>query len=297
MIMSNPFIPFSIAMITPFTEDGNLSLEDIPSLVEHYRKNKVPALLISGSTGEQHSMTIRERVSLFHEVKKAASDDFLLYGGVAAVLTKDAIELAAAAESAGLNGIMLGFPPYLRISQQEAHHYVEKICSHTSLPIMLYNNPPRTGFNLETETLLSLAGQFPQIMALKEAGDTAEILHVKQQLGHDFPVLSGSDLTIIENKDYGYDGITSIIGNIIPNEMQAISKAISFGESDTAKAIFDKVKPLLGTMLELGILRSIKHLLNEQGIHAGYCREPISILSVDEKAKLASSYHTFLSGN
>ncbi|TRZ36286.1 dihydrodipicolinate synthase family protein [Niallia circulans] len=295
--MTNPFIPFSIAMITPFMADGNLNLEGIPSLVEHYRKNKVPALLISGSTGEQHSMTIHERISLFHEVKKAAADDFLLYGGVASVLTKDTIELAVAAEGAGLNGIMLGFPPYLRISQQEAFHYVERICSHTSLPIMLYNNPPRTGFNLETETLISLTTQFPQIVALKEAGDPADILYVKQQLGNKFPVLSGSDLTIFENKEYGYDGVTSIVGNIIPNEMLAISQAINSGESDTAKAIFEKVKPLLISMLELGILRSIKFLLNEQGIHAGYCREPISTLSADEKVKLKSSYNTFLSKN
>jgi len=292
--MSNPFIPFSIAMITPFTEDGELYLEAIPALIEHYRSNKVPALLVSGSTGEQHSMTIQERIRLFQEVKKAAAQDFLLYGGVAAVRTKDAAELAAAAESAGLDGIMLGFPPYLRVSQQEAYHYVEKVCAHTNLPIMLYNNPPRTGFHLETKTLISLVSQFPQIMALKEAGDPAGIQMVKQQLGKDFPVLSGNDLTVFENEQNGYDGLTSIAGNIFPKRMKFIVDAVTSKDFAAAETTLNKVRPLLEVMLVLGMLRSIKFLLNMQGIPAGICRDPLSTLSEDEQKCLATHYNVFL---
>lgn len=294
MIVSNPFIPFSIAMITPFTEDGELYLEAIPALIEHYRSNKVPALLVSGSTGEQHSMTIQERILLFQEVKKAAAQDFLLYGGVAAVRSKDAAELAAAAASAGLDGIMLGFPPYLRISQQEACHYVDNVCAHTNLPIMLYNNPPRTGFHLESETLIFLASKYPQIMALKEAGDPAGIQIVKQQLGKDFPVLSGSDLTVFENERKGYDGITSIAGNIFPKLMKFIMDAVTSKDFATAENAFNKIRPLLEVMLALGMLRSIKFMLNMQGVPAGICRDPLSTLSEDEQKGLAAHYNVFL---
>ncbi|WP_335868927.1 dihydrodipicolinate synthase family protein [Bacillus sp. 2205SS5-2] len=83
--MKNPFVPFSIAMITPFSKNGELYLEGIPSLIDYYKKHDVPSLLISGSTGEQHSMTIEERASLFHAVKKETKNDLRLYGGVAAV--------------------------------------------------------------------------------------------------------------------------------------------------------------------------------------------------------------------
>src|SRR4051812_37654213 len=114
--MKNPFIPFSVAMITPFSINGELNLKAIPSLVNYYKEHDVPALLISGTTGEQHSMTIDERSSLFRAAKKEAGDDLRLYGGVAAVQTKDAIKLAISAEEAGMDAIMLGFPPYLRIN-------------------------------------------------------------------------------------------------------------------------------------------------------------------------------------
>ncbi|PEU52776.1 dihydrodipicolinate synthase family protein [Priestia megaterium] len=281
--MKNPFVPYSVAMITPFSEKGELYLEGMPSLVHYYKKHDVPALLISGSTGEQHSMTIEERASLFHVVKKEAENDLLLYGGVAAVQTKDAMALAISAEEAGMDAIMLGFPPYLRINQQEAFSYVEKVCSVTTLPIMIYNNPLRTGFNLQVETLITLAKKFPQIVAFKEAGDSSSVPIVKKQLGSAFTVLSGFDLNIFEDAKLGFDGITSILGNIFPEEIQAIIKAIQTGKEEEAKKQFNEIQPFMKSIIELGTLRPIKYLLEKQKIQAGICREPLSILNEEEK--------------
>lgn len=284
--MKNPFVPFSIAMITPFSQEGDLLLDSIQPLVDYYRKEDVPALLISGSTGEQHSMTVEERKALFAEVKKHTKDDLTLNCGVAAVRTKDAVDLAIAASEANLDGIMLGFPPYLRISQKEAFQFVEAICAVTNLPIMLYNNPPRTGFHLETNTLVELVHTFPQILALKEAGDPTSVVHTKALLGEDFIVLSGSDLTIIENHLNKYDGITSILGNIYPKEMKYILELLQNNKQEDAKIALEKIISSIHTILELGALRSIKYLLERKNIPAGICREPLSILSKEEKEQL-----------
>jgi len=281
--MKNPFLEFSVAMVTPFTYDGKLNLDGIPPLIDYYKKNNVPSLLISGSTGEQHSMTIEERITLFHKVKEAAKNEVLLYGGVAAVQTKDAISLAIAAEEAGLNGIMLGFPPYLRINQEEAFHYVAKVCSHTSLPIMLYNNPPRTGFNLNIETLFRLVKQFPQIIALKEAGDRATVKEVKEKLGSTFIVLTGSDQTILEDTELGFNGISSVLGNVFPNEIHEIVKQIKFGKINVAKELLSKLSSYMKTITEIGALRAIKYILDKQNVSAGICREPISTLNKEEQ--------------
>ncbi|WP_318588271.1 dihydrodipicolinate synthase family protein [Bacillus thuringiensis] len=291
--MKNPFVPFSVAMITPFSDNGELYLEGIPSLVHYYKKHNVPALLISGSTGEQHSMTVEERNSLFHAVKKEANNDLILYGGVASVQTKDAMALAISAENAGLDAIMLGFPPYLRINQQEAFSYVEKICSVTTLPIMIYNNPIRTGFDLAIETLIELVNQFPQIIALKEAGDSSRVPIIKEQLGSTFTVLSGFDLNIFEDAKLGYDGITSVAGNIFPKEIQTIIKAVQFGKVEDAKKHFDAIFPYIKSILDMGTLRSIKYLLEKQNIQAGICREPLSTFSIEEKKIIDKFFHSF----
>lgn len=281
--MKNPFIPFSVAMVTPFSMNGELYLEGIPSIVNYYKKYDVSALLISGTTGEQHSMTINERASLFRAVKKEVGNDLILYGGVAAVQTKDAIKLAISAEETGLDAIMLGFPPYLRINQQEAFSYVERICSATTLPIMIYNNPPRTGFDLQSETLIKLVKKFPQVVAFKEAGDKNSVPIIKKQLGPSFTVLSGSDLDIFRDAEIGFDGITSILGNVFPKEIQKIITAIQSGKEEEAKKQFNDIQPLMKSIIEMGTLRPIKYLLEKKNIRAGICREPLSPLNVEEK--------------
>ncbi|QAA23519.1 dihydrodipicolinate synthase family protein [Sporolactobacillus terrae] len=281
--MNKPFLPFSVAMITPFSTNGDLYLKGIPPLIEYYKKQGVPALLISGSTGEQHSMTYEERAALFSEVKKEAKDDLILYGGVAAVRTKDAMALAVSAEKSGLDSIMLGFPPYLRISQQEAITYVEKICHTTTLPIMLYNNPPRTGFDLHLETLFKLIDKNPQIVAFKQAGNPNTVPHIKKQLGKAFMVLSGDDLSLIKNHQLGFDGITSIIGNIFPNEIQFMIKAIHEGKTEAGEKQLTKLLPYIHSIMEMGTLRSVKYLFEKQKIDVGICREPLSVLSEEEK--------------
>ncbi|MGZ9793605.1 dihydrodipicolinate synthase family protein [Bacillus atrophaeus] len=291
--MKNPFVPFSIAMITPFSENGELYLEGIPSLIDYYKKHDVPALLISGSTGEQHSMTIEERTSLFHAVKKETKNDLLLYGGVAAVQTKDAMALAISAEEAELDAIMLGFPPYVRINQQEAFSYVERICSVTNLPIMIYNNPVRTGFNLQVETLITLAMTFPQIVAFKEAGNSNNVPIVKKQLGAEFNVLSGFDLKIFEDAKLGFDGITSVLGNIFPVEIQKIIKAVQSGKEEDGKKHLTQISPYMNSIIEMGTLRPIKYLLEKQNIQAGVCREPLSSLSVEEKKIIDKVFQSF----
>ncbi|PSA91418.1 dihydrodipicolinate synthase family protein [Bacillus atrophaeus] len=291
--MKNPFVPFSIAMITPFSENGELYLEGIPSLIDYYKKHDVPALLISGSTGEQHSMTIEERTSLFHAVKKETKNDLLLYGGVAAVQTKDAMALAISAEEAELDAIMLGFPPYVRINQKEAFSYVERICSVTNLPIMIYNNPVRTGFNLQVETLITLAMTFPQIVAFKEAGNSNNVPIVKKQLGAEFNVLSGFDLKIFEDAKLGFDGITSVLGNIFPVEIQKIIKAVQSGKEEEGKKHLTEISPYMNSIIEMGTLRPIKYLLEKQNIQAGVCREPLSSLSVKEKKIIDKVFQSF----
>lgn len=286
----NPFVSYCVAMITPFDQQEGLAVQSIHTLVDYYKKNHVPALLVSGSTGEQHSMSIEERITLYQEVRKGSGDDIIIIGGVAAVRTGDALKLAKATQAAKLNGMMLGFPPYLRISQKEAYSYVQQICNVTELPIMLYNNPARTGFNLELETLFKLVDDFPQIIALKEAGDPDNALLVKQKLGPSFTILTGFDLHIQDNMKNGYDGITSIIGNVFPLEMQQIVNYLKKQEWELAESAFSNIHPKIKFIMERGMLRTIKYLLKEKQICLEVCRSPLSSLNQEEKIEI----HAFM---
>ncbi|GGH15482.1 dihydrodipicolinate synthase family protein [Paenibacillus segetis] len=290
-MISNPFLSYSIAMVTPFKEDGSLDKRGIQELMSYYVSKQIPALLISGSTGEQHSMTVQERIELYHEANRLAQGKLLLYGGVASTVTKDAVRLALEAEYANLSAIMLGFPPYIRPSQDEVYHYVKAVCDATNLPIMLYNNPARNGFNLEVETLLRLVHDFPQIVALKEAGDPDHVMTTKTQLGKHFKILSGSDVSIVDYYEKGYEGITSVMGNILPDEMRLVVKLLDDHNIEQATIELGKMNEQMNLIFQIGAIKTIKFILSDQGINAGYCREPLGKLTLQEQQLV---HRTFL---
>ncbi|MDQ6423546.1 dihydrodipicolinate synthase family protein [Paenibacillus sp. LHD-117] len=281
-----PFLPFSVAMITPFSQEDEVDANAIHRLVRYYAEHEVPALLVCGSTGQQHSLTVDERILLYRTVKDAAPEHMPLYAGVAAIRTRDAIRLAEQAQLAGYAGIMLGFPPYVRPSQREAALYAEAVCSATSLPIMLYNNPVRTGFNLETDTLFQLVNQFPQINALKETGSPEHVRRVKTRLGSSFQVLSGYDLTIAEYSAMGYDGLTSVAGNLFPREMMRITELLRAGNTEHANRELAQIHTSLETLGAIGWIRVIQHVFAKQGMTSGHVRDPLTPLTAEEQAVL-----------
>lgn len=289
--MSKPhFLPYSVAMITPYTPGDEVDEAGIRRMMEYYREQQVPALLVSGSTGEQHSLTVDERVSLYRAVKEAASDQMPLYAGVASIRTRDAVRLAKEAEQAGYAAIMLGFPPYVRPNQEEAVQYVEAVCATVSLPVMLYNNPLRTGFSLEPETLIRLVEQHPQITALKEAGSPEHILRTKERLAPGgFQVLSGSDLTIAESFAKGYNGLTSVAGNLFPREMRRIIGLLREGSEGEARELLAALEPRLTLAGRIGWVRVIRHRFAALGLISAGCREPLTPLTAAEQAELAEA--------
>ncbi|CAM3135239.1 dihydrodipicolinate synthase family protein [Paenibacillus lupini] len=276
------FTPYSVAIITPYSKEDTVDEASIHRMVQYYEQHQVPALLVSGSTGEQHSLTIEERIRLYQAVKDAASESMPLYSGVAAIRNRDAVRLAEEAERTGMSAIMLGFPPYIRPNQREAAAYVEAVTSAISLPIMLYNNPVRTGFNLEPDTLIRLVQNNPQITALKEAGNPENVKHIKAELGAEFQVLSGMDLTITDYFKKGYDGLTSVAGNLFPVELSEIMEHLRSDQLDQAEIKLNHLKPHLELMGSIGWIRVIRHVFAKQGIIASHCREPLSPLTEEE---------------
>lgn len=276
------FSPYSVAIITPYSKEDTVDEASIHRMVHYYKQKQVPALLVSGTTGEQHSLTIEERIRLYQAVKDAAPEDMPLYAGVAAIRNRDAVRLAEEAERKGMSAIMLGFPPYIRPNQQEAAAYVEAVTSATSLPIMLYNNPVRTGFNLEPDTLIHLVQNNPQITAVKETGNPENVRHIKAELGVDFQVLSGIDLTITDYFKKGYDGLTSVAGNLFPIEMSEIMEHLRSKQLDQAELKLNHLKPRLELLGSIGWIRVIRHFFAEQGIITSHNREPLSPLTEEE---------------
>lgn len=274
-----PFGRFSVAMVTPFTPAGELDESGVAGVVDYLVERGVPALLVSGSTGEQHSMTVEERVSLYRLTAGHLGGRTRWFAGVAAVQTKDAVRLAEAAVQAGADGIMLGMPPYVRASQEEAAGYIRQVADVCGLPILLYNNPLRTAVDLSVETVARVSRDCPQIAAVKEAGDPAKAQAIKQATDGRLAVYSGSDLSIVDAFRQGYDGLTSVAGNLFPQPVQRIVELLAAGEEAAAAEALEAIRPLLSALIAPTPPVGIKYGMSQLGVAAGIARPPLGALS------------------
>ncbi|KAG2223348.1 hypothetical protein INT45_002843 [Circinella minor] len=291
------FIPYSVAMVTPFTKAGNLDVANVSAVVKYYLDQNIPGLLVSGTTGEQHCMTIAERKELYRLVAETtAGTGCQLYAGVAAFKTEDAKELAVAAKEIGFNGIMLGFPPYRIISQYEAEIYVKEVASTVKeLPIFLYNNPRRNGFNVEPETFARIANTVKNVYGQKETGAVENVNKMKslllnqvqQQEVDGYSFFSGTDSKFIDAYvKHGYTGITSIAGNVYPNEIKAIVDNLQKNQVEEAESIMTSISVGVELLEQAGMIQAIKYLLRKKLVPIGYSPPPVLDLSDEMKQSL-----------
>ncbi|KAI9477760.1 MAG: hypothetical protein EXX96DRAFT_568087 [Benjaminiella poitrasii] len=290
--MARQFVDYSIAMVTPFNQQGEFLTSSVAPLVEFYiNQLKAPGLLISGSTGEQHCLSVDERKQLYKIVSETAPKGFPIYAGVAAFNTKDAIELAQAAEQSGFSGIMLGVPPYRRPLQRELEGYVTDVANSVGLPIFVYNTPNSNGCQVEPETFVRLATELNNLRGLKEVGHRENIPQIRELLGKDnvekFSFFTGDDDSYIELKSkFGYTSITSMAANAFPMEMKQIFDYMQNNEQEKAESILSDLKPKILTIQNAGYIQGLKYILRERGAPAGYCPSPLMDPSDEEKQLL-----------
>jgi 4-hydroxy-tetrahydrodipicolinate synthase len=276
------FLPFSTALVTPFLEDGTLAEAPVRHLVGQLASEGIPAFLVSGSTGEQHSMTVDERCQLYAWAVAEAGET-PVYAGVAAVRTQDAVRLAAGAARAGARGLMLGFPPYLRPSLDDVRAYVHDVCSAVPLPVLIYNNPARTGFDLLPDQLAVLVAENPSIRAVKEAGGLDRAPAHRKTFGPEFGIFAGNDRTAAEAWAAGFDGLTSIAANLWPREMAGVANDLTSGRVDVAGRTLGVWAEALQTVVEAQLPGSLKFALRLAGRPGGWCRQPLGHLGADRE--------------
>lgn len=276
--MSKRFIDYSVAVTTPYTQEGDFDAASVPALIKYYVEElKFPGLLISGSTGEQHCMTIAERKQLYKIVKDSVPKGYPIYAGVAAFKTKDAIELAQYAESVGVSGIMLGMPPYRLPSQQELENYITDVARSISLPIFIYNNPLSNGCLITPETYKRIAENNKNVLGMKEMGHKEFVPEIKKLVDTSaMSFFTGSDETFIDLvSTFGYTSITSVAANVFPTEIQQMVEYVLDDQLDKAKEVMDRLLPKIDVLNQGGLLQSIHYVLRKRGLPAGYCPPPL----------------------
>lgn len=266
---------YHIAVPTAFKPNEDLNIKSTLDHIIYLQNLGIRSVLVSGSTGEQHSLTLNEKIQLIDAIEddKHVLADFEIIFGVASIRLKDAESLMnIIATKPKISAVMLGFPPYLLPTQQESQYYVEKLADLTTKDIILYNNPKRTGFDLEIMTCKSLFS-LKNIIGIKEAGDENKIANLLSILNKYIHIYAGGEVNIEKKIKLGFNRLSSIIGNIYPLEMQNYFNCLLAGKSDANMA---------NTIQEFSCtqrLPSIKKMISKQnGITMGICRSPLGNL-------------------
>ena len=228
---------YHIAVPTAFYDNEDLNTEATLQHIRNLYDQGVKSVMVCGTTGEQHSLTLAEKLQLLKSIDAATflPDDLEIIFGVASIRQKEALQLAEKVNaSAKINGVLLGFSPYILPSQKEARLYVEAIAKVIEKPIILYNNPRRTGFNLELDTFAELI-KVPNIIGIKDAGDSARIPELLSAAGKKIYVYSGGEIDLDKKIALGANRLSSMAGNLYPSEVEAYFTDLLRGRADKTK--------------------------------------------------------------
>lgn len=228
---------YHIAVPTAFYDNEDLNTEATLQHIRNLYDQGVKSVMVCGTTGEQHSLTLAEKLQLLKSIDAATflPDDLEIIFGVASIRQKEALQLAEKVNaSAKINGVLLGFSPYILPSQKEARLYVEAIAKVIEKPIILYNNPRRTGFNPELATFAELI-RLPNIIGIKDAGDSARIPELISVADKKIYVYAGGEIDLDKKIALGANRLSSMAGNLYPSEVEAYFTDLLRGRADKTK--------------------------------------------------------------
>ncbi|ANA83118.1 4-hydroxy-tetrahydrodipicolinate synthase [Paenibacillus glucanolyticus] len=276
------------AMVTPFDRNGQINWDETARLIEHLIVDqKSDSLVIAGTTGESPTLSETEKLELFSFAVKQAAGRSKIIAGTGSNDTAHSAELTKKAEDCGVDGILLVAPYYNKPNQEGLYRHFEAIAAATSLPVMLYNVPGRTGISLSTATTLRLA-QLPNIVATKECASIDQVTSIVAGAPDGFIVYSGDDSAALPALSVGAYGIVSVASHIAGAQMKDMIHAYVEGDVKEAAKLHQSLFPLFKGLFEcpepLPNPSAVKFALTERGYQVGDVRLPLVSPSENEAA-------------
>jgi 4-hydroxy-tetrahydrodipicolinate synthase len=270
------------AMVTPFTESGEVDYEQAKKLALALLDSGSDGLVVVGTTGESPTLLKSEEVKLFAAVKEAVGDRGLVIAGTGSNSTAEAVEATREAEKVGVDACLLVVPYYNKPTQEGLYQHFATIAGSTSLPCILYNVPSRTAVNMAAETVIRLC-QIDNIIGLKEAGgDFEQISKIVSGAKEGFKVWSGNDSDTFPLMALGGYGVISVVSHIVGRQIKQMIDAFVSGNVAEAARIHNYLLPVFKVMFIVSNPGPIKYAVNQVGFRVGKPRLPL--VEPDEKS-------------
>ncbi len=284
-----------VPLVTPFAEDQSLDLDRARTLIRYLiDSNNADSLVLTGTTGEFHTMTFDERVDLFELVHAEFSNEIPAIAGVGCASTIETISLAKRAEKIGFDTVMIVAPYYAKPNQRELYNHFRAVSEAVSLNIMLYNIPIFTGVNIDPDTVTRLA-EFRNIVAIKEEAELnpKQVSAFLNATPDDFIVYNGDDTMILEAYAQGgaerIGGVISGASHLIGNRIRHMIETFLAGNITAAANEQQSLLPVFRVMGQNQRINPValwKEGLRLAGVDAGVPRLPLSRGTAEEVAEI-----------
>lgn len=274
------------ALVTPMRGDLSVDLSALGRLIDHQIENGTSALVVFGTTGEAPTLSDREKLEILEFALERTNKKVPVIAGTGSNNTAHAVELSRQAAKIGAGAVLLVTPYYNKTTQDGLVEHFCAIASAVDIPCVLYNVPSRTGIGVAAATYKRLSEQ-PNIVAVKEAsGSLSDAAALMSACKEELAVYSGNDDVTVPMMSLGAQGVISVLSNILPAGVAAMTKACLGGDfklaaslqlryADVVSALFSDVNPI-----------PVKHALNHLGLNVGRCRLPLSGMREQTRERL-----------
>ncbi len=274
MSIKPPFGRLITAMVTPFDKDGAIDWDGVAKLAQHLVDTGHDGIAVNGTTGEAPTTKSSEKLEIIKVVKSVVGEKIIVLSGAGDNETSYTVEQAKRSEDAGADGLLVVTPYYNKPPQAGIEAHFRAVAAATSLPIMMYDIPGRTGVEIESDTIVKLFDTVENIVALKDAkGNIAATSWVIKRC--EVPVYSGDDILNLPFLSVGAVGFVSVCGHTVGKQLKAMLDAWFAGNAPRALEIHQELLPVFtGTFRTQGAILT-KAAMSLMGLPGGTTRLPL----------------------
>ena len=283
-----------VAIVTPMKENGDVNFDKLGEILEEQIAEGTDAVIICGTTGESSTLSHEEHMETIRYTIDKVNKRIPVVAGTGSNCTETAIMMSQEAERMGADGLLLVSPYYNKATQKGLIAHYTAIANSVKLPIILYNIAGRTGINIEPKTLLYLAENVENIVAVKEAsGNISQIADIAAMTKGKLDIYSGNDDQITPIMALGGIGVISVLSNITPRYTHDL--AMSYLEGDVQKSCEMQLKalPLVRALFSEVNPIPVKAAMNLMGKEVGPLRMPLTEMEEEHKEALKQAMIDF----
>lgn len=280
-----------VALVTPMNRDGSIEYKSLQNLIEWHIASKTAGIIVAGTTGESATLTAREQSDLIATVVKQVNKRIPVIAGTGSNSTQHTLDLTLNAKKAGADACLIVTPYYNKPTQNGLYAHYKFVAENSSLPIILYNVPGRTGCDMQADTVGKLSQIF-NIIGIKEA--TGKVERAKEILNcceRDFVIYSGDDATALDLMVAGAKGVISVTANVAPAKMYDLCQAALAGNNHLAEKLNADLMPLHTKLFLEANPIPVKWVLNQMGFIPPGIRMPLLPLDAKFHSELKEIMH------